>query len=92
MHIAAAMKRGREAAVRATLLFHAGLTGLLIVLAANQVISWWVLAAFALAVGRALVGVWRLSPVLRIKRLGWTEVAYSLVYAVALVLAIRQPL
>jgi hypothetical protein len=45
--------------------------------------------AYAPVVLRAFVGVGRLGPTLRIKRLGWTEVAYSLVYAVVLVGAFR---
>jgi hypothetical protein len=36
--------------------------------------------AFVPLMVRAFVGTARLSPVLRIKRLGWTEVAHSVVF------------
>jgi hypothetical protein len=45
--------------------------------------------AFVPVTVRAFVGAARVSPVLRIKRLGWTEVAYSIVFAVSLVALIR---
>jgi hypothetical protein len=81
MHVAAAMKRGRAEAVRATLIYYTALA---------VVAAWWwpVGLAFVPVIVRAFVGVARLSPVLRIKRLGWTEVAYSLLFLVTLVVAI----
>ncbi len=89
MHIAAAMKRGRTEAVRANLLYHGCLTVFLLALMGVAGFSWWVVLAFVPVVTRAVVGAVRLSPVLRIKRLGWMEVAYSLVYAAGLIVGIR---
>jgi hypothetical protein len=85
MHVAAAIAR------RADKLRHGAATmiyyGVLAVVAA----FWWPVGlAFAPVIIRAFVGVARLSPRLRIKRLGWTEVAYSLVFAVTLVLLFRR--
>jgi hypothetical protein len=52
---------------------------------------WWPVGlAFVPVIGRAFAGVVRLSPVLRIKRLGWTEVAHSLVFAGLLVAILRS--
>ncbi|HUI05534.1 MAG TPA: YwiC-like family protein [Verrucomicrobiae bacterium] len=45
--------------------------------------------AYAPVVVRAVAGVGRLSPTLRIRRLGWTEVAYSIAFAVILIVAWR---
>ncbi|MGO9245786.1 MAG: YwiC-like family protein [Verrucomicrobiia bacterium] len=94
MHVAAAIRRKpvdstseRIALGAATLSYYAGMSAVLVVFATMHWISWSVLLAYAPVVMRAVVGVWRLSPTLRIKRLGWTEVAYSLVYAVLLILA-----
>lgn len=77
MHVAAAI--ARCPAQRApTLIYY----GALAVVAA----LWWPVGlAFVPAIARAFVGVARLSPVLRIKRLGWTEVAHSLVFGTLVV-------
>lgn len=67
------------------LIYHVALAVLLLVLGDAGVISWPVTLAFAPLVVRAFVGTARLSPVLRIKRLGWTEVAHSVAFAVLLI-------
>ena len=85
----AARRRGRSEAVRASLLVHAGLAALPVALALGGVVSWGVALAFAPVVIRAAVGAWRLTPALRIKRLGWTELAHSLVFALLLVIGLR---
>lgn len=89
MHLAAAMNRGVSAAVKANLLYHGGVALTLLAATAVGWLSYAVVLVFAPALGRACVGAARLSPVLRIKRLGWTEVAWSLVYAVGLIVATR---
>lgn len=80
MHIATAIAR-RPAQRAATLIYYGALA---------IVAAWWwpVGLAFAPVIVRAFVGVARLTPVLRIKRLGWTEVAYSLVFLVTLVVVL----
>ena len=91
MHVAAAIRRGNSK-IRLgapVLVYYAALMCVLLAMALSHVISWWVLAAYAPVVARAFVGVGRLGPTLRIKRLGWTEVAYSLVYALVLAGAFR---
>jgi hypothetical protein len=81
MHVAAAIAR-RPAQRLATMIYY----GALAVVAA----FWWPVGlAFVPVIVRAFVGVARLSPALRIKRLGWTEVAHSLVFAVVLVAIFR---
>jgi hypothetical protein len=81
MHIATAIAR-RPAQRAATMVYY----GALAVVAA----FWWPVGlAFVPVIVRAFVGVARLSPVLRIKRLGWTEVAYSLVFAALLIVTCR---
>jgi len=81
MHVAAAIARRADKLRQgaATIIYH----GVLAVVAA-----FWrpVGLAFVPAIARAFVGVARLSPVLRIKRLGWTEVAYSITFAVVVIL------
>lgn len=96
MHVAAAMRRKQFAGVSdrltlgaVTLSYYAGISAVLVAFAAAHWVPWIVLLAYAPVVIRAVVGVCRLSPTLRIKRLGWTEVAYSLVYAVILILAVK---
>jgi hypothetical protein len=91
IHVAAAIRRGggKIRLGAPVLAYYPVLAFVLLALASSGVISFWVLAAYAPAVARALVGVTRLSPVLRIKRLGWTEVAYSLVYAMLLVVTLH---
>ncbi len=96
MHVAAAIRRKliqspveklRHGA--AVLAYHLGLVVVLLALASSGVVSFWVSLAYAPVVLRAFVGVGQLEPALRIKRLGWTEVAYSLVYAAVLVATLR---
>ncbi len=58
-------------------------------LAAGGVVSWLVALAFAPAVARAAVGTARLAPRVRIKRLGWTEMAHSVAFGALLALALR---
>ena len=96
MHIAAAIRRqlfdglaDRARCGASVLAYHAGLVAILVALAAGGVIAFWVLLAYAPIVVRAIIGVVRLKPVLRIKQLGWTEVAYSLVFAALLIATIR---
>jgi hypothetical protein len=80
MHIAAAISR-KPAGRLPVVIYYGALTGLL---------AWWPVGlAFLPVIVRAFVGAARVSPVLRIKRLGWTEVAYSIVFAVLLVALIR---
>lgn len=88
MHLDAARKR--PGCRQANLIYHAGLAVLLLALAGGGVVSWAVTWAFAPMLARAAAGSWRLSPVLRIKRLGWTEVAHSVLFGALLVLAMRQ--
>ena len=96
MHVAAAIRRepfksfaDRARHGAAVLAYHAGLVTVLLALVSNGVVSFWASLAYAPVVMRAFVGVARLGPTLRIRRLGWTEVAYSLVYAAVLVAAFR---
>jgi hypothetical protein len=96
MHVAAAIRHKpidrtseRLALGAATFSYNAGMSATLVVLATTRWISWAALLAYAPVVMRAFLGVFRLSPELRIKRLGWIEVAYSLVFAVLLIFAIR---
>lgn len=96
MHVAAAIRHkpidgvsDRLAFGATTLAYYAGTLAALVIFALAHWISWLALLAFAPVVVRAIAGVWRLTPTLRIKRLGWTEVAYSLAYAVLLIAALR---
>lgn len=80
MHIATAMAR-KPAGRLPVILYYGALAGIL---------AWWPVGlAFAPVIARAFVGAARVSPVLRIKRLGWTEVAYSIVFAVVLITLYR---
>ncbi len=84
MHVAAAIHR-RASKLRlgaATMMYYGALAG---------VAAWWwpVGIAFLPVIVRAFVGVARLSPVLRIKCLGWTEVAHSLVWAGLVIASFR---
>ena len=96
MHVAAAVQHQPVPTVaaklrlgRPVLAFHLLLLATLIGLAVGGWIPAVLLLAYVPILGRAVAGVARLSPVLRIKRLGWTEVAYSIGYAVSLVVLIR---
>jgi hypothetical protein len=81
MHIAAAMARRPDGRMP-VMIYYGALAGI-------GALWWPVGLAYAPAIVRAFVGVARLSPVLKIKRLGWTEVAYSIVFAITLVTLIR---
>ncbi len=96
MHIAAAIRRKPLESLREklvlganTLLYYGGALVCLGVLAAVNAVPAVALIAFAPVMARAVAGVGRLTPALRIKRLGWTEVAYSLVFAVSLIALLR---
>jgi hypothetical protein len=62
---------------------------LLIAGAAAEYIPWLVALAYAPSLARSVVGVARLSPTLRIKRLGWLEVAHSVVFLTMMIVAFR---
>ena len=84
MHTAAARHRSdnRLRFCAPTLVYHGVLTGL--------AACWWPFGlAFVPDVLHAFVGVARLTPFLRIKRLAWTEVAASVVFGVSLVAVTR---
>jgi hypothetical protein len=94
MHVAAALRRKRfgTAAEKiecgaANLTFYSGLTICVVGLAMAHLIPWLATLAFAPVIVRAVAGVGRLSPTLLIKRLGWTEVAHSIVFAALLIFA-----
>jgi hypothetical protein len=80
----------RLAAGRANVSYHLGAAMLVLALAAAGKVTWQVTMAFAPMVARALGGTVRLTPVLRIKRLGWTEVAHSVLFAVLLIVCWRR--
>lgn len=81
MHIATAIAR-KPVGRAPVMIYYGALAGM---------VAWWwpVGLAFVPVIVRAFVGAARVSPVLRIKRLGWTEVAYSVVFAVTLVVLLR---
>jgi hypothetical protein len=97
MHIAAAINRATldTAAERLrcgarNLTYHLVALALVGLLVAAAWIPAATLAAFGLALGRALYATLTLSPQLRIKRLGWSEVVYSLLFMLILI-ATLQP-
>jgi len=69
--------------------FFCVLTLFLLALVAGGVVSCRTLSAFVPAVARAAFGVGRLAPQLSIKRLGWTEVAHSILFGALLTMAMR---
>jgi hypothetical protein len=80
MHLATAIAR-KPAGRLPVAIYYGALAGIL---------AWWPVGlAFVPAVVRAFVGIARVSPLLRIKRLGWTEVAYSLVFGALLIVTLR---
>ena len=84
MHITAAIQRGasRLRLGAPTLVYHGVLAGL--------AACWWPVGlAFVPDVIHAFSGVARLTPVLRIKHLAWTEVAASVVFGLSLIAAMR---
>jgi hypothetical protein len=70
--------------------FFCGLLLFVLALAWANVVSYVLLLAFTLAVTRAVLGVGRLAKPLRIKRLGWSEVALSVVSGALLVWVMRS--
>jgi hypothetical protein len=81
MHIATAIAR-KPSSRRPVAIYY----GALAVVAA----LWWPVGlAFAPVIVRAFVGLVRVSPRLQIKRLGWTEVCYSMLFAGLVVLTWR---
>lgn len=90
MHVAAAIRRQRFETVTKRMRFGASTLIYYGALARVGVALWPVGLAYAPVVVRAVIGVMRLSPILRIKRLGWTEVAYSIAFAVALIVTLRR--
>ena len=80
MHIATAIAR-KPAGRLPVGLYYGAVAGIL---------AWWPVGlAFVPVIVRAFVGVARVSPVLRIKRLGWTEVGYSILFAAILIVTMR---
>jgi hypothetical protein len=69
--------------------FFCGLLLFVLALAWANVFSYGLLLAFTPAVTRAAFGVGRLAEPLRIKRLGWSEVALSALFGALLVWAMR---
>jgi len=69
--------------------YHLLLVGLLVSLAVNRRLSWAVPFAFAPALLRAGYGLARLGERFAIRRLGWSEVVHSLLFALLLILAVR---
>lgn len=80
MHLTAAAARrvDRRRQAMTNLVYH-------VILGAFAVATWPAGGAWLLATARALWGTWRLRPQLEIRRLGWTEVAYSLGFALLVV-------
>lgn len=71
------------------LVLHGALLLFVLALAKANVVSWLMVLAFVPVVTRAAIGAGRFTPPVRIKRLGWMEVAYSIVYGALLVVALR---
>jgi hypothetical protein len=71
------------------LAYHAGLALFLVAGAVGGMISWPVAAAFGPPVLRAVIGSGRLPAKLWLKKLGWTEVGYSLLFGASVVWAVR---
>ncbi len=69
--------------------YHLLLVGLLVSLVVIRRLSWAVLFAFTPALLRGGYGLARLGERFAIRRLGWTEVVHSLLFAFLLVLALR---
>jgi len=90
MHLRAATDRYVGlASGRSNLLYHLAALGSVLALAAMAVVPWSVVAAMLPAVVRAVVGTVRLHLPLQIKKLGWTEVAHSVVFGALLIWALR---
>jgi hypothetical protein len=83
MHLAAAIQRTTNGVRTGTIVYHAALLPVLLVVAGPMTL------AFIPAIARALIGAWKLTPKLQIKRLAWNEVAYSILFGVLLILVVR---
>jgi len=84
MHITAASQRnGSRLRLGAlTLAYHGVLAGV--------AASWWPVGlAFVPGIIHAVIGTARLTPVLKIKQIAWTEVAVSVVFGVSFVVVMR---
>jgi hypothetical protein len=96
MHIAAAINRAplqtfsdriRRGALN--LAYHLAALMLVSALVVAGQVPAATLAAFVLALGRALAATLTLTPQLRIKRLGWSEVVYSLLFMLILIFTMQ---
>jgi hypothetical protein len=75
---------------RACVFYHVGLVLLLVSLVVLNRIPALAMIAFAPVIARGFFGIPRLQPKLSFTRIGWTEVIYSLFFAVATILAMRM--
>ncbi len=81
----------QRTAYRSCLAYHLVLLIGLPLLAILHLVPWAILLAFAPALWRAAVGLRRQEGQLDLKRLGWSEVAQTLVFLVLLVATLRLP-
>ena len=96
LHIAAAIRRRefdgigeRFGFAWLTLAWYSVVLAVLVSTAFQGWIPFAAVAAFAPTILRAIHGAARLSPRLRIKRIGWTEAGWSVVFGVLLVIALQ---
>jgi hypothetical protein len=96
MHVTAALHRKafenlaeRVRIGTSTLLYYGGAMACLWFMTMWKAIPAAAMLAYVPVALRAVAGVARLTPTLRIRRLGWTEVAYSIVFAASLVVLLR---
>lgn len=82
---------GQQTAFWSCLAYHLVLLVALPLLAALHVVPWATLLAFAPALWRAAAGLRRQQAHLDLKRLGWSEVAQTLVFLLLLVATLRLP-
>jgi len=73
----------------AVLVFYAALLLFVLALALANVVSYRLLLVFAPAAARAAIGVGRLTQPLRVKRLGWSEMAHAVLFGALLAVAWR---
>jgi len=71
------------------LAFYGTLLLFVLALAAADVLSYRLLLAFAPSATRAVIGIGQLALPLRVKRLGWSEVAHSVLFGALLTIALR---
>lgn len=81
----------QRTAYRSCLAYHLVLLVALPLLAVLHLVPWAILLAFAPALWRAAAGLRRQEGQLDLKRLGWSEVAQTLVFLLLLVAALRLP-